>query len=245
MSTSSSRHTTSWQCGVPDRSRGGNRPTSSSFGSSASLATNPSGIFSWSRLVMRTPISSRSVTPRLIAIRRIEPNRLIATGNSDGAPPIRTGCSKSSARPPSDCFITRSAISHSSRSSETGRVMRASSPAPSSALMNARNVSNVTGRLFSRLFADVDRRDAKRERRPAYVGEAGRPHPGRQLFFGRKFGDRLRQISIGSAVATQGSADQRQHAMKIEVIENAHQRLKRRGARDRRAVRGRRRRRAA
>src|SRR2546430_6629869 len=94
--------------------------------------------------------------------------------------------------------------------------------------MNARSVSKVTGRLGSWLFADVDRRDAKRERRPAYVGEAGRAHPGRKLFFGREFGDRLRKISIGSAVATQGSADQRQHAMKIEVIENAHQRLARR-----------------
>src|SRR6266550_1928552 len=42
-----------------------------------------------------------------------------------------------------------------------------------------------------------------------------------------KFGDRLRQISIGSAVATHGSADQRQHVVKIELIENAHQRLAR------------------
>ena len=119
-STSSPRQTISWQGARPRRIRGGNLPTSSSRGSIDSLPINPSGTFSSSSSVIRAPTSSSDSTPSDMLMRRIDPNRLIATGNADGAPSIRTACSNSSALPPPGCFMTRSAISHSSRFTRHG-----------------------------------------------------------------------------------------------------------------------------
>jgi len=80
-------------------------------GSSASFATRPSGTLKVEHLrdamadLIEIPYSQRH------AIRRMEPNTLIATGNSDRDPFINTGCSNSSAGPPPGRFMTRSAIS--------------------------------------------------------------------------------------------------------------------------------------
>ena len=143
-SISPPRQTTSWHGGVPFMRRGGNFETSSRRGRSPSLAIRPSGTLRSSSLVMRCPISSRSSTPRAIDMRRIEPKRLMATGQGERVPSWRMTCSKSSALPPPGCFMTRSAISQSSSLAATGCVMRASSPSVSRAAMNAERESNVT-----------------------------------------------------------------------------------------------------
>ncbi len=95
---------------------------------------------------MRAPIASRRSTPSAIAIRRIEPNRLMPTGYAEIDPFMRTGFSNSSAGPPPSRFITRSAISVSSRFTETGSRTRTSSPARSNSCTKAARVSMVTGK---------------------------------------------------------------------------------------------------
>src|SRR5688572_27934048 len=84
----------------------------------------------------------------LIAMRFHEPMVLIATGNGDTTP-LTVGFSMSSAFPPPGDFISRSASSVNSNSVATGKEMRFSSPAFSSAAtksekeskaMNARSV---------------------------------------------------------------------------------------------------------
>ena len=142
--TSSPRHTTSWQLGFPPLRRGGNLATSISRGSIESLPSSPSGTLRSSSSVMRRPCSSRSSTPTAIAIRRIDPNTLIATGNAERVPSSRVTCSKSSALPPPGCFITRSLISHSSSLAATGCVTRTSSPASSRRSRNSEKESMGT-----------------------------------------------------------------------------------------------------
>ncbi len=106
-SISSPCHTTSWQGGAPCLRRGGNLATSSSRGSNDSLPISPSGTLRSISCVIRAPCSSRSCTPRLSAMRFIEPNRLIATGNVDAVPSRRMGRSNNSAGPPPGSFMAR------------------------------------------------------------------------------------------------------------------------------------------
>ena len=114
-STSSPRQITCWQGGVPLTIRGGNFATSIRRGSIDSLPMIPSGTLRSISCVMRSPWSSRCSTPSDIAIRDIEPNRLIPTGKRDREPSRRMTCSNRRAGPPPGIFITRSLISHSSR----------------------------------------------------------------------------------------------------------------------------------
>jgi transcriptional antiterminator NusG len=93
---------------------------SSRRGRRPSLAMRPSGTLRSRSLVMRPPMSSRFSTPRAIDIRRMEPNRLMATGHGDRLPSWRMTFSNRSALPPPGCFMTRSAISHSSSFACTG-----------------------------------------------------------------------------------------------------------------------------
>ena len=161
-----------------DFMRGGNFPTSSSRGSIDSLPSSPSGTLISSSSVMRVAdlveLTRRRAT---CAMRRIEPNRLIADGKRrPRAVHAGSTCSNSSALPPPGCFITRSAISHSSRltrhrlrdAHELAGLRRAAS-------MNSRESVDGHGstRDGSALGADVNRRDAERQRTPLDVGEAG------------------------------------------------------------------------
>ena len=169
--------------------RGGNLPTSRSRGSIDSLAISPSGTFISINSVMRALISSSDSTPSDMLMRRIDPNRLIATGNADRVPSISTGCSNSSALPPPGCFITRSAISQSSRFMDTGCVTRTSSPACSSCAMKSVSVSVLTWKgkgARSGLRAAVDGGDAERQRVPLDVGETRAPHPRGQVLLDRE-----------------------------------------------------------
>ena len=142
-STSSPRVTISCDGAPGPRTRGGNLATSSNRGRSASLATSPSGTLSSINSVIRPPIASRSSAPNAIAMRRIEPNRLMATGYRDRVPSSSRTCSNRTARPPPGCFITRSLIAASSSLADTGSVTRVSSPARSSASMKSPNRSNT------------------------------------------------------------------------------------------------------
>ena len=96
---------------------------------------------------MRLPMVSRSSTPSAIDMRRMEPKRLMATGQGERVPSCRVTFSNRSAGPPPGCFMTRSAISHNSSFALTGWVMRLSSPASSIAWMNAERESSVTSAL--------------------------------------------------------------------------------------------------
>jgi hypothetical protein len=84
------------------------------------LPSSPSGTFISRSSVIRAPTASSESTPSDMLMRRIDPNRLIATGNADGVPSMSTGRSNNRALPPPGCFMTRSAISHSSRFTDTG-----------------------------------------------------------------------------------------------------------------------------
>ena len=154
-SISSPRQTTSWQAGDPLFTRGGNFVTSRSRGSSPSFAMNPSGTFRFISSVMRAPCSSRFFTPSASAMRVMDPNRLIATGNAERWPLSRITCSNSSAGPPPGNLLVRSAISHNSSLARTGCVTRTSSPMPSIAAMKSCRESRDTFNRSRRNWATV------------------------------------------------------------------------------------------
>src|ERR1051326_6118137 len=134
---------------------------------------------------------------------------------------MSVGDSKRSALPPPGCFITRSAISQSSRSSETGSAIRTSSPASSSASTNCFSESNATLSLDS----GVNGRDAEGQGSPMDVHEASRLHPLHQLGRARKVGHRFGKVAIGSGMSAYRATDRRQHAVKIEMVEPSHDRI--------------------
>src|ERR1051325_1297662 len=112
----------------------------------------------------------------------------MATGKRDGLPFITPGRSNSSAGPPSGRFMTRSAISQSSRLTDTGWLIRTSSPARSSWSTKAESVSMLTLEVpvDSRLGAYVYRHDSESHRPPPHVRESDASHARRQLPLDRK-----------------------------------------------------------
>src|SRR5688572_3608075 len=153
--------TTSWQGARPLRVRGGNFPISRSFGSIASFPKSPSGTFTSSISAIRRPGSSRSSAPSAISIRRIDPKRLMATGNALRSPLSRTTFSNSSAGPPPGLFMHRSAISATSSRARTSSFTRTSSPASSIARMKSLRLS-IAIRPF---HFEPQRRRGRRARR--------------------------------------------------------------------------------
>ena len=100
----------------------------------------PSGTLRSSISVMRAACSSSLSTPSASDILRIDPNKLMATGYALFEPSGMTAFSNSSASPPFGIFMTRSAISHNSKSILTGAVILRSSPIESIAAMNSASV---------------------------------------------------------------------------------------------------------
>ncbi len=157
--TASPRRITSWHGARPPFTLGGNLPISASFGSMASLPNNPSGTLRLSMSAIRAPMASRSSTPSARHIRRMEPNRLIATGCGLRRPSSSSTCSNTSAGPPPGLFMHRSAISAISRRARTGCVTRTSSPSRSIALRKSRRLSRgIRNRLEVRAGRDSPRR---------------------------------------------------------------------------------------
>ena len=188
---------------------------------------NPCGTFIVNSSAMRAPMSSRDSTPSERLMRRIEPNKLMATGNSERSPLSSTGCSNKSALPPPGCFMTRSAISHSSRFSETGCLIRTSSPARSSCAIKSDRVSTLTWDrrgTGSRLCAGVDRRNAKSQRPPVDIDEAGRSHAVGKLLFDRKIGDGAREVCVCGSMAAYQGADLGQDSVKVQVVQATNDR---------------------
>ena len=131
--------------------RGGNFATSSSSREKRSLPSNPSGTLGSNQLVMRSPdcielLDTQRHRHAPHRAKEIDRDGIRRRASVVAAARART----SRACPPPGIFITRSAISHSSRSTETGCEIRFNSPLRSNSAKNCPTVSTVMPRLQSR-----------------------------------------------------------------------------------------------
>src|ERR1043166_2133251 len=234
--------TTSWQDGRPPRVFGGNFSSSARRGSRASFSMKPWGTFISSSSEIRQPTSSSLSTPSARQMRRIEPNRLMATGTRLTLPSSMTGCSNIKAGPPSGLFMHRSATSAISSRVRTGSRTRTSSPIVSIAAMNSCRLSSAI-EILSQEVARSEEREGGRPGGPSryslppasYVDRAHAPeqrliphrsqpraaHPLGQIRRPRKGGHRLWQPCVGIPMFRDETSDQWQQVPEVGEVRGA------------------------
>ena len=217
------RSTTSWHGGRPPVIRGGNFAISASLRQHRQLAEQAFGHLEFEQLGDPLADLVERSTPSASAMRRIEPNRLIATGIRATRVPSssdrRARTAAPARRPGSSC--TRSAISVISSSTrdrlrdadqlagrvdrvdELGRVSRfidvASPDVERRRSRRSAALDSATSRKPAAAHPRGERRRAREIRAPTLAGRCRRPY-----------------VSMTSA------ADDRQHVMEVEHVERAH-----------------------